>query len=311
VDDLLDVSRLLRGRVELRRERLDLGRLVQNFADDYRPAVEQAGLDLAVRVPATPVWVVADATRVRQILENLLSNAMKFTDAGGRVEVTAEREGAQAVVRVSDTGVGIEAGQLPRLFQPLSQADQSLHRTKGGLGLGLALVRGMAELHGGTAEAHSDGAGRGAEFTVRLPAEQEPAALAETDTAPAPAPRRLRVLVIEDHRDAAESLRMLLELRGHDVRVAYSGPEGVKMAKEWRPDVALCDIGLPGLDGYGVAIELRSSPETAHTRLIAITGYGQAEARQRCLDVGFEAHLTKPAEPQALLDLLDGQRPGA
>jgi PAS domain S-box-containing protein len=312
VDDLLEVSRLSRGKTRLRKERLDLARLVRTTAEDRRRTVEQAGLGFTVAVPETPVWVRGDATRLAQVLGNLLENAVKFTDRGGRVSVQlapAEEGGRRlAVLRVRDTGVGIEPELLPRLFEPFRQADQSLERAAGGLGLGLALVKGLTELHGGEVQALSPGEGRGAEFVVRLPAEEEPAALTEAPTASAPTARRLRVLIVEDNRDAADSLQMLLEFQGHEVAVAYTGPEGLRAARVGRPDIVLCDIGLPGLDGYSVAREIRRDPTAGKARLIAITGYGSDEDRRRALTAGFDHFLTKPADPAVLKQLL--VRPG-
>ena len=194
---------------------------------------------------------------------------------------------------------------MPCLFTPFAQADHTLERSRGGLGLGLALVKGLAELHGGRVECVSEGKGRGAEFTVRLPLMPEPAALSSSSINPQHlADNHLRILVIEDHRDAADSLRILLEMLGHQVRLAYSGPEGVQAAAEWRPDIVLCDIGLPGLDGYGVARQLRLNPTTARVRLLALTGYGTDEARQRSQEAGFDHHLVKPADPRELQRLL-------
>jgi CheY-like chemotaxis protein len=193
---------------------------------------------------------------------------------------------------------------LPRLFEAFAQADRSLDRSKGGLGLGLALVKGLTVLHGGEVYAASDGLGRGAEFVVRLPMQPEPAAITGMPQGPSRAPKKLRILVVEDNRDAADSLRLLLELYGYDVTVAYTGPSGVETARECKPDIILCDIGLPGLDGYGVARELRRDPATARARMIAVTGYGGDEDRLRSQEAGFDAHLTKPADPTALQELL-------
>jgi PAS domain S-box-containing protein len=307
VDDLLDVSRLTRGQVQLRLERLDLARLVRTTAEDRRPLLEQRGLALAVRTPQTPVWVQGDATRLAQVFNNLLDNAAKFTERGGRVDVglTVNEGQRQATVTVRDTGVGIDPDMLPRIWTVFAQADRSLDRARGGLGLGLAVVRGLVELHGGQVQAASEGPGRGAEFTVRLPVVPEPPALTATTTAAAgPTGARLRVLIVEDNRDAAGSLKMLLELLGHETRVASTGPEGVRVAKDWTPDIVLCDIGLPGLDGYGVARELRLDPTTARARLVALTGYGSDDDRRRSRQAGFDHHLTKPAEPEILLGLL-------
>ncbi len=323
VDDLLDVSRVTGEKIRLRRERLDLARLVRTTAADHQHALAEAGLTLSVETPETPVWLTGDATRLAQVLSNLLDNAAKFTDRGGRVAVkltAAEGEpgarsgdraptwGSHAELRVRDTGVGIEPELLARLFEPFSQADRSLHRTKGGLGLGLALVKGLTELHGGAVQASSEGAGRGTEFIVRLPLEREPAALSEPvpgRVAP-PSRERRRILVVEDNRDAADTLRMLLEMSGHEVRVAYTGPDGVRMAEEWRPAVVVSDIGLPGLDGFGVARALRANPATARVRLIAVTGYGSDDDRRLARESGFDHLLTKPADPGVLQQLLIG-----
>jgi PAS domain S-box-containing protein len=311
IEDLVDVSRLLRGRVELRPERLDLGRFVRTALEDQRPALDRAGLSLDAELPELPVWVHADPTRLRQVLENLLQNAAKFTDRGGRVTVRVQADAGRqaAVLTVRDTGVGIEPALLPHLFDAFTQADRSLDRSKGGLGLGLSLVKGLVELHGGTVRAGSGGPGRGSEFVVCLPLQPEPAAVTAMPAPPERPPRSLRVLVVEDNHDAAESLRMLLELYGYEVAVAHTGPEGVEAARQWRPDVVLCDIGLPELDGYGVVRELRRDPATAGARVIAVTGYGNDEDRLRSREAGFDAHLTKPADPVALQVLL--ARPGS
>jgi PAS domain S-box-containing protein len=310
VDNLLDLARITRGKVQLRRERLDLARLVRVTAEDHRPALEGAGLALAVVVPETPLWVNGDGTRLAQVLGNLLDNAAKFTDRGGsiRVSLGADRVGRRGELRVLDTGRGIEPDVLPRLFEPFGQADRGLDRGKGGLGLGLALVKGLVELHGGEVTARSAGPGSGAEFIIRLPLEPEPAALAGPPAARPGTRERLRILIVEDNPDAAETLRILLELLGHDVAVAHTGPEGVEASRRRRPDIILCDIGLPGLDGYGVARAVRREPATAGARLIAITGYGSDEDRRRSREAGFDLHLTKPVDPADLQPLLT--RPG-
>jgi DNA-binding response OmpR family regulator/anti-sigma regulatory factor (Ser/Thr protein kinase) len=303
--DLLEVSRLELGKLPLRAERLDLGRLVRAAAEDRRPVLEKAGLALRVDVPQTPVWVRGDSTRLTQVLANLLDNS-KFTDPGGRIEVRLEAvaEKRQAVLTVRDTGIGMDAATLHQLFQPFRQADQGLAHSRGGLGLGLWVVKTLVDLYGGQVEAASAGPGRGSTFTVRLPLEPEPGAVAGKPSAEGAPPRRLRIVVIEDNRDAAESLRLLLEVMGHEVAVARTGPEGVQTAARCRPDVVVSDIGLPGLDGYGVARELRCRPETARTRLVALTGYGSEEDRRRSREAGFDVHLCKPADPQELMQLL-------
>lgn len=308
VDDLLEVTRLFRGQLQLRKERLDLARLVKTAVEDHRLALEGAGLTLSLEIPQTPLWVTGDVTRLSQVIGNLLDNAMKFRNGGSsvKVEVRADLGHAQAVLVVRDRGVGIEPQLLPVLFDVFAQADRSLHRTGGGLGLGLSLVRGLVQLHGGEVRAASAGPGQGAEFTVLLPLEKEPAALSGQAATPSPSRRPLRILVVEDNRDAADSLQVLLTLLGHEVRVAYTGPEGISAAIAWAPEVILSDIGLPGLDGYGVASELRRNPATANARLIAITGYGSEEDRRRALQSGFDYHLTKPADPAELERLLGG-----
>jgi len=302
VDSLLDVSRLIGGKVILRSERLDFARLVRLAVEDHRPDFEQAGLDLSVDSPEVPVWVSGDSTRLTQVIDNVLDNARKFTERGGRVEVRVqvEPERQQAVLTVRDTGAGIEPEMLPRLFDTFAQADRSLDRSKGGLGLGLAMVRGLVELHGGQVSTASAGPGQGAMFTIRLPAQPEPAALTQVLTETSHNGEHKRILVVEDNRDSADSLRMLLELYGYEVTVAYTGPEGVKTAEEWLPNVVLCDIGLPGLDGYGVARQLRGNPATAKTPMIAVTGYGSEDDRFRSREAGFDRHMVKPVDPEAL-----------
>ena len=281
LDDLLDVARIRRGLTPVRLERTDLSRLVRTTAQDRCGTLAQAGLGLTVEAPETPLWAKGDATRLTQILNNLLDNAAKFTPAGGRVgvQLAVDEDRQQAVVTIRDSGVGIEPEVLSRLFDVFVQADQSLERSRGGLGLGLAVVKGLVELHGGEVGAASEGPGRGAEFTVRLPLEHEPAALAQASRTPPPAGESLKVVVIEDNQDSAETLRLLLETMGHEVRVAYSGSQGIELACAWEPAVVISDIGLPGLDGYEVAVALRRNPVTARARLIALTGYGAEEDR--------------------------------
>jgi signal transduction histidine kinase len=315
VDDLLDMSRLARGKILLRRERLDLVRLVQDTIADYRSLLTESGLTLQTRLPDEPLPMDGDATRLSQVLGNVLHNASKFTDAGGRVTVELLASGADpsAVLTIRDTGIGMDRDILERVFETFSQADSSLDRSRGGLGLGLALVRRLVQLHGGEVRAASAGAGKGTEITIRLPL----AGTEETTAAPSipvePAPAIQRVLVIEDNLDAAESMRLLFAMTGHEVEVAHAGPAGVEAARAFRPQVVLCDIGLPGgMDGYAVARAIRRDPSLAAIRLIALSGYGQDEDRRRSREAGFEAHLIKPVDftdlrrlitdPEALLD---------
>jgi PAS domain S-box-containing protein len=313
VNDLLEASRVARGRITLRPERMDLGALARAVVGDQRPAFDRAGVQVTADTPPTPVWVQADPTRLTQVLSNLLDNAAKFSQPGGHVTVRVRADAAakRAVLAVADTGIGIDPAVLPRLFQPFVQGDRSLARGRGGLGLGLSVVKGLVELHGGAVAAHSEGPGKGAEITARLPLEAEPSALTAVSPAAGEATARaLRVLVIEDNPDAAESLRVLLEVLGHQVRVATTGTGGVMMARSWVPDVVVSDIGLPELDGYAVARQLRQDPATSKTRLVALTGYGSDEDVRRATEAGFDAHLTKPAEPWALTDALREDRPG-
>jgi PAS domain S-box-containing protein len=312
VDDLLDVSRVSRGKILLRAERLDLVPLVAAVLADLRGLFETSGLELDQELPLEPVWLSGDPTRLSQVVGNLLQNANKFTNPGGKVRVrlVADRESGQAVLTVEDTGIGMDPDILARLFEPFSQADGSLDRSRGGLGLGLALVKGLVELHGGEVRAASPGPGRGSTFTVRLPLlDAEPAVAGSAAAASEPA-RPLRILVVEDNRDAADSLRMLLELAGYSVEVAYTGRDGLEIARRFHPQVALCDIGLPGgMDGYDLARALREAEETADSHLIAISGYGQEEDQRQAREAGFDRHLTKPVEPAALMRLLEALPP--
>jgi signal transduction histidine kinase/CHASE3 domain sensor protein len=320
VDDLLDLSRITRGTVALRKEPAELAAVVAGALETTRPQIEATGHALTVELPPEPVWLEADATRLAQVLANLLNNAAKYTEKGGRIALTAQvrpRDGIgpdEVVVRVTDSGVGIPAELLPRVFDMFTQADRTLDRSQGGLGIGLTLVRTLVELHGGTVEAHSDGPGKGSEFVVRLPLgpdwrSRPPGAAPPTPEA-RPVPRRRgRLLLVDDNRDGAESLGSLLRMMGYEVRLEYDGPSGLQAARDWKPDVAILDIGLPGLSGYELARRLRQTPEGRDLPLIALTGWGQEEDRRRSQEAGFNAHLVKPVEPEALQALLDSLRP--
>jgi CheY-like chemotaxis protein len=305
VDGLMDVARIAQKKMHLARERLDLVRVVRAAVADHRADCEGRGVAIGVEAPETPVWVTGDATRLAQVVANLLLNACQFTDPGGRVGVRVRVGDGRAEVAVSDTGAGLDPALLPRLFEPFAQADRTLDRARGGLGLGLSIAKGLAELHGGGVSARSAGPGLGSEFSLWLPLEGEPAARADPG-ATATAGARRRVLIIEDNPDAAASLQMLLEVLGHEVRTASTGPDGVRAADEWRPDAVVCDIGLPGLDGYGVAVELNRLSVRSTARLIALTGYGDEDSRSRAAQAGFHHHLTKPADPAVLQQLLTG-----
>lgn len=303
VDDLLDITRITRGKIVLRRERVDLVRLVRAAVEDQRSTFEATGLGLELALPPTPLWAHGDATRISQVIGNLLHNARKFTDAGGHARVTlaADTDGKTALLAVRDTGIGIESEMLPRVFDPFSQADRSLDRSRGGLGVGLALVRWLVEAHGGEVLALSEGIGRGTEFHVTLPLEAQTTAVPEIGHVEPPVTRSRRILIIEDHVDAAVSMEVLLNLDGHQVELAHAGPSGVEAARKFRPEVVLCDIGLPGgMDGYAVARAVRADPQLASAYLIALTGYGREEDQRRALEAGFDLHLTKPVDPARL-----------
>jgi signal transduction histidine kinase len=294
VSDLLDVTRIARGKVQLQRQRLDLADALRRTADDHRPDFAAKRVEFQVTTPPGPVWVDADPTRLAQIVGNLLVNALKFTDAGRSVSLALALDGRSAAIVVADEGAGIAPQLLPVIFDPFTQADRTLARSQGGLGLGLALVKGMVELHGGDVSATSRGPGQGATFRVRLPLALGPVASAGA-AAPSVRPRgvALRVLVVEDNADAASTLREALELLGHEVHVASDGDAGVAAAERIAPDVVVCDIGLPGIDGYEVARRL-SARDGARPLLVAVTGYALPEDRRRALEAGFVQHLAKP-----------------
>lgn len=301
VDDLLDMTRISRGKVRLRRETLDLGGLVRATVEDHRALFARAGVELSAALPEEPLFVHADRTRLAQVLGNLLQNAAKFTPPGGRTRVSLARgDDGRAALRVQDDGIGISAEIVAHLFEPFVQSDRTLDRSGGGLGLGLALVKGLVELHGGAVRAASEGTGRGAEITIDLPIEPPPGqpaggAGSRRDTAAA-----RRILVIEDSADAAETLREALELGGHSVEIAATGSAGLDKARSLRPDVILCDIGLPGMNGYEVARALRADAALGPIPLVALSGYASDEDVARAREAGFDAHIAKPASPDAI-----------
>lgn len=299
VDDLLDVTRIARNKVHLQREPLELGSLVRRTVDDHLPEFETRGVALEGHVAPEPLWAEADGTRLVQVIGNLLANALKFTPGGGRVDVGLRREGDHAVMSVRDNGVGIPPEMRARLFEPFIQAPQTLDRSRGGLGLGLAMVKGLVELHGGTVDVTSGGPGLGCEFTIRLPLAAAPQPEA-APASPVPTRPRRRVLVIEDNVDTADSLCDLLTLDGHDARVAYDGPSGIARAREFHPDVVFCDIGLPEVDGYEVARAMRADDALRGTYLVALSGYARPEDRERSTQAGFDWHLAKPPSTDAL-----------
>jgi PAS domain S-box-containing protein len=306
VEELLDASRIARGKVRLTVEALDLSVLVRTAVEDHRTEAEAAGLSVELVVPPGPVRVRGDAARLTQVVTNLWANAVKFTPKGGRVSVRLGTDGREAVLSVADTGVGLDPATIPSLFQPFRQVDADPARTKGGLGLGLSVVRGLIELHGGRVEGTSAGPGRGATFTVRLALGTAEPVTGSGRPAPGtiPAGGGRRVVLIEDSGDAAESMRELLELKGFAVAVARTGPEGVELCHQVCPDGVVSDLGLPGLSGFDVARALRADPRTAGAVLVAVSGYAQEEDRRRARDAGFDALLPKPADPDDLARLL-------
>ncbi len=315
IDDLLEASRVTRGEVELQCEELDLAQLVRETVAGYRGTLEDSGLRLRLDVADEPLPVRGDRLRLSQALSNLLDNATKFTEPGGHITVRASRgtHGRRAEIAVRDDGAGIEPEELPYVFEVFSQGDHSLDRARGGLGVGLAVVKGLIEMHGGEVRARSEGPGKGAEIAFLLPLEPavaqqpaepelQPTAVTALEAEAAHGARR--ILVVEDNPDAAATMRDFLELSGHEVELAASGADGVEAARQFHPEVVLCDIGLPGMSGFEVAAELRRDPSTRSAKLIAVTGYGRDEDRRKSKEAGFDMHLTKPVDPVQLRDLL-------
>lgn len=324
VDDLLDVSRITRGKINLARERLELGELVGRAVETVAPTIEARGHELTVEMPERSLAIYGDPMRLTQVLGNVLGNAAKYTEAGGRIELSARRRNRDVEIAVRDSGIGIAPEVLPRIFDLFTQLDHRMGRPQSGLGIGLALVRRLVEMHGGTVSASSAGAGRGSEFVIRLPislervdrdAEPDAAAAAgqptpathrptsESLAAPESTPRR-RILVADDNRDALESLATLLSLSGHEVFRAADGADAMLAAEHHRPEIALLDIGMPRANGYEVARHVRSQAWGRGMVLVALTGWGQESDRRRSQEAGFNAHLTKPVDPKVLDDLL-------
>jgi nitrogen-specific signal transduction histidine kinase/CheY-like chemotaxis protein len=303
VDDLLDVTRIARGKIELRREPLDLREVVRRTGEDLRVLFDTRGIELTIEIPEQPLRVDGDPVRLAQIIGNLLQNAQKFTEAGGHVTLSVARAADESVaeIRVRDTGAGIHAELLPHVFEPFVQGDASLARTEGGLGLGLALVKAVAELHGGSVSASSSGPNRGAELAVRLPLLGGQPVHLEARASPSAATRH-RVLVVDDNRDAAEGLAHVVRMLGHVCEVAYDGPGALVAVETIHPDVVLCDLGLPGMSGFDVAKTLREGGSAA--RLVAISGYTQPADLKKASSSGFDIHMAKPVDLDALQRLL-------
>ncbi|CAI8917930.1 hybrid sensor histidine kinase/response regulator [Methylocaldum szegediense] len=308
LDDLLDVARVTQGKIVLENKTLDLRSVVSQAIETNRAMIDDRRHHLKVRVPPEPVWVYGDGTRCVQIIGNLIHNAAKFTDVEGQIEVVVEIERDEAIVRVRDNGTGISPDLLPRIFEPFTQEDRSLARSRGGLGIGLSLVKKLVELHNGKVEVFSEGPDRGSEFVIRLPTATAPSsALEQRETnsgSPAGDHAGQYVLVVDDNASSADSLSTLLQAYGYRVQVVYDGKVALDLIKERVPDVVLLDIGMPQMDGYEVALRMRDDPRLARTRLIAVSGYGQEEDRQRSRKAGFDHHLVKPVDIDILLDLL-------
>ncbi len=305
IDDLLDVSRITKGKVELRREKVQLAAVVGAAVEISRPLIEAGRHELSVDLPSAAVWLDADPTRLGQVVSNLLNNAAKFTLDGGHIRLSVGVERGVAVIQVVDNGSGIAPDVLPRMWEMFAQADRTIGRSQGGLGIGLTLVRRLVEMHGGMVEAHSAGLGQGSKFTIRLPVAQEPDPDAAAFSAePVAEESHHRILVVDDNEDGAESLATLLELYGHNVRIAHNGSAALSVAEEFRPNVILLDIGLPGMDGYEVARRLRANDAFRAARLIAMTGWGQDADRERSREAGFDLHLVKPVDPAELRKVL-------
>ena len=306
LEDLLDVSRITRGKVELRNQELDFGTIVTHAIETTRPFIASRGHDLTAALPSELIPVQGDPTRLEQIVSNLLNNAAKYTEPGGRIDVRLTREGDQAVLSVHDTGIGIAPEMQDQIFDLFVQGDHSLDRSQGGLGIGLTLVRSLVELHGGAISVTSEGLGRGSRFVVRLPvfAEKSCQTRDASNTTDAARGDRLRILLVDDSRDSTRTLGKILELRGHEVRSAEDGHTAIEVVDSWKPDVVLLDIGLPGMNGYRVAERLRERWGSDRLKMIALTGYGGEEARTRSLEAGFDFHLVKPVNFEELYQVL-------
>jgi PAS domain S-box-containing protein len=309
VDELLDVTRITQNKMQLKKERLELNQLVEQVVQDYRPQFAEKKVKLEVKLNASPVYLEADPARLIQAVGNLLANASKFTDTGGNALVTVEtnQTSREAVIKIKDTGIGIDPSLLSDLFEPFMQADSSPRRSHSGLGMGLSIVKGIAILHGGSAAAFSEGMGKGTQFTIRLPlaAQEHPDSQAPEEPALEEQSCALRILVIDDMPTITNFMNILLNKLGHEVVIANSGPEGIAKAREFNPEMIFCDIGMPGMDGYNVAREIRSDDQLKSAHLIALSGYAQPEDVKNSKDAGFDRHLAKPVRMAVLKDTLD------
>ena len=301
VDELLEVSRITRGTIDLRRETVDLGDILGAAVETSRPAIDAGQHTLAVHMPSPPLLLDADPMRIAQVVSNLLDNAARFTDAGGSIVLEAVRDGDDAVISVSDTGVGISDDALPHVFELFTQADQRPVRAHNGIGVGLALARSLVELHGGTITAASTGPGQGSRFEVRLPVRK--AEVVRTGS-PRDDAQDCRILVVDDNHDAADTLATLLQMGGAEVEIAYDGPSALEAIEAFRPRVVVLDLGMPGMNGYEVARWIRHRRDLDKTTLIALTGWGAQADREMTAEAGFDYHLTKPADIEAVQEVL-------
>jgi signal transduction histidine kinase/ActR/RegA family two-component response regulator len=309
VDDLLDVSRIMRGKIELHIENVELRDIFSLAVETAKPVIDAKNHTLTVSLPSQPIRFVADAARLAQVIGNLLTNAAKYTEPGGNIALTGECDEVtgEVVIRVHDSGIGIAPDMLPRVFDLFTQASPGSSGTQGGLGIGLTLVKNLVELSGGRVEAHSDGPGKGSEFVVRMPLRRQEVSAAPLNGTESPTvidEKKRRVLVVDDNKDAADTLARLLTMHGHEVAVCHDGPRAVEQAIEQRPDVVLLDLGMPVMDGLEVARRLRATPETSQVLLVAVTGWGQASDRRRTAEAGFDKHLVKPVDEATLCKLL-------
>ena len=303
LDDLLDVSRISRGKITLHHERIDLRHVVDAAVEANRPLIEEMGHVFSVSAPSEHAFLNADPVRFAQILSNLLNNAAKYTPPGGRIALKAEHRGDEVEVSVSDNGIGIPGESLESIFEMFTQLESQSSNAQGGLGIGLSLAKGLVALHGGTIQAYSEGLGRGSEFRVRVPTRLTLDADSATPVRTVLTPQRLKMLVVDDNRDAAESLSMLLELKGHEVRVAYDGENALQLAEDFRPHMVLLDLGMPKMNGYEACRRIRDHVWGAQMTLVAVTGWGQEDDRRKSTAAGFDRHLVKPVNPETLEEL--------
>jgi CheY-like chemotaxis protein len=311
IDDLLDVSRITSGKVRLQSHQVDVRAIVRDAIESTRPALESRGHQLVVNVPDRTITVWGDPVRLQQVVGNLLTNAYKYTEPGGTITVDVEATtGSEAMVRVRDTGLGISEELLPHIFELFVQGDRTMDRSQGGLGVGLTLVHRLIEAHGGRVDVRSDGLGAGSEFVVRLPLINARDERPSENAQPSPdiaVPRR--ILVVDDNPDTTDSVKLLLEIHRHEVRIAHDGVAAIEVAKQFSPDVVLLDLGLPQMNGYETVKHLRTIPQTRDAIIIAFSGYGQEEDKRRSMEAGFNEHLVKPAAPEKILQAVQQKSP--